>query len=193
MSQSKVTTKSERSPAIFLDRDGTLIEDRGYLRSEEEVVFFPDTVASLRMLQQHFLLFIVSNQSGVAEGALTTDDVEHVNGYVVGHLRDEGVAISDIYWCPHRRSDGCICIKPNPYFLRQAAERHNVDLERSFTIGDHPHDVYFAQNVGARGVYVLSGHGQKHRGELVGDFPVVAGIDEAVRWILLEFTLRRAM
>ena len=103
--------KRERQSAVFLDRDGTLIEDRGHLRSAADVAFFPDTVASLRLLQQDYLLFIVSNQSGVAEGLLTTEEVEQVNSYVVEQLASAGVAIAEVYWCPHRRSDNCMCIK----------------------------------------------------------------------------------
>ena len=150
--------------AVLLDRDRTLIEDRGHLRSAADAVFFPETVASLALLQEEYLLFIVSNQSGVADGRLTVEEVEHVNGYVVNQLANAGVTITEVYWCPHKRSDDCMCIKPNPYFLRQAAEQHDVDLSRSFVIGDHPHDVYLADHTGARGTYVVSGHGRKHRG-----------------------------
>lgn len=174
----------EPHPAVFLDRDGTLIEDRGHLRSAADVSFFSETIASLLLLQQDYLLFIVSNQSGVAEGVLTPEDVERVNGYVVEQLARAGVAIAEVYWCPHNRSDDCMCMKPKPYFLQQAADQHNVDLLQSYTIGDHPHDVYLAGKVGARGIYVLSGHGRKHRHELTGRYPVVADIAEATEWIL---------
>lgn len=183
MSTLNETPRSNRRPAVFLDRDGTLIEDRGYLRSAADVSFFSDTIASLRLLQQDYLLFIVSNQSGVAMGALTSEEVDHVNGYVVEQLANANVSITDVYWCPHERFDNCMCIKPKPHFLQQAAEDHDVDLLQSFTIGDHPHDVYLADNVGARGIYVLSGHGHKHRHELTGNHPVVAGIGQATEWI----------
>lgn len=176
--------KAKCRPAVFLDRDGTLIEDRGHLRCAADVAFFPDTIASLWLLQQDYLLFIVSNQSGVAEGALTSAEVEEVNNHVVEQLASAGVTITAVYWCPHKRSDDCMCIKPNPYFLRRAAEQHDVDLSQSFVIGDHPHDVYLADNVGARGIYVLSGHGRKHRCELNGDHLVVEGIGEAAEWIM---------
>lgn len=171
-------------PAVFLDRDGTLIEDRGHLRHAKDVVFFPETIGALWLLQQDYLLFIVSNQSGVAEGALSAEEVVQVNDYVVEQLADAGVSITEVYWCPHKRSDNCMCIKPNPYFLQRATEQHDVNLLRSYTIGDHPHDVYLAKNVGARGIYVLSGHGRKHCRELTGNHPVVAGIAEAAEWIL---------
>ena len=184
MSVINENTGSEARPAVFLDRDGTLIEDRGHLRRAADVVFFPDTTEALWLLQQDHLLFIVSNQSGVAEGLLTTEEVEQVNRYVIEQLANAGVTVTEVYWCPHHRSDNCMCIKPNPYFLQRAADQHDVDLPRSYTIGDHPHDVYLAENVGARGIYVLSGHGRKHRYEVNGDHPVVEGIAEAAEWIM---------
>lgn len=171
-------------PGVFLDRDGTIIEDRGYLFDPSQVVFFRDTVPSLRRLCECFDLFIVTNQSGVAGGEISIQDVERVNAHVISHLARSGVPVLAAYYCPHDRSDGCSCIKPNPHFLRQAEKDHQIDLKRSFVIGDHPHDVEFAANGGARGIYVLSGHGIKHREEIPGYASVVAGIREAADLIL---------
>ncbi len=183
-------TKNEMShvaglhPAIFLDRDGTLIEDRGHLSEASEVAFYPDVIDALRRLQVRFLLFLVTNQSGVARGLITMESVKQVNARVVSYLAEHGVRITDVYVCPHQRSDGCSCIKPNPHFLHKAAAEHGVDLCRSFTVGDHPHDVELARAVGAQGIYVRTGHGEKHLGELRVDEIVVAGIGEAADWIL---------
>lgn len=171
-------------PAVFLDRDGTVIEDRGVLAEPSEVVFFPDTVDALRRLQERFLLFIVTNQPGVARGAITLENVNRVNARVLSHLADHGVTVTAVYVCPHQGSDDCSCIKPNPHFLHKAAEAYGVDLPRSFTVGDHPHDVEFAHSVGARGVYVRTGHGEKHLPELPAGEIVVSGIGEAADWIL---------
>ena len=170
--------------AVFLDRDGTLIEDRGHLRDPSEVVFFPDTINALRRLQEHFLLFIVTNQPGIAKGIVSKSHVEQVNAYVVGQLADADVRITNIYVCPHKRADGCQCIKPNPYFLRKAAHDYRVDLLRSFTVGDHPFNIELAENVAACGVFVLTGHGRKHRDELKSGVPIMSGIAEAAHWIL---------
>ncbi|MFQ5731670.1 MAG: D-glycero-alpha-D-manno-heptose-1,7-bisphosphate 7-phosphatase, partial [Planctomycetaceae bacterium] len=172
--------------AVFLDRDGTLIEDRGHIRRPADVRFFPDSTASLWRLQQDYLLFIVSNQAGVAEGALTSAEVEEVNTHVVKQLAGAGVTIAEVFWCPHKRSDNCNCIKPQPYVLLQAAEKYRVDLQQSYVIGDHPCDVELAENAGARGIYVLTGHGRKHCRELTGNVLVVAGIAEAAEWIMHE-------
>ncbi len=149
-----------------------------------EVAFYPDTTGALRRLQEHFLLFLVTNQSGVARGLITMEGVNYVNARVISYLAEHGVTIADVYVCPHQRSDGCSCIKPNPHFLYKAATEHGVDLRRSFTIGDHPHDVELARSVGARGVYLRTGHGRKHLAELPPDEIVVAGIGEAADWIL---------
>lgn len=170
--------------AIFLDRDGTIIEDRGHLRNHSGVVFFPDTFKALQQLHRHFLLFIVTNQPGVAEGVITRDDVDCVNAHIRAAIADHGVEIRDLYVCPHRRSEQCACIKPKPYFLKRAAERYGVDLSVSFTVGDHPHDVQLARNAGARGIYVLTGHGPKHLNELPQDTEIVSGIGQAAETIL---------
>ena len=171
-------------PAVFLDRDGTIIEDRGDLSDSSQVVFFDDTFESLRMLQEHFALFIVTNQSGISKGNITLQDAEMVNAHVVSSLARAGVKIEQVYVCPHQRADECQCIKPRPFFLRQAGKEYAIDLEHSYAIGDHPHDVEFAESAGARGIYVLSGHGQKHRRELHEGVVVVPGIAQAAQMIL---------
>lgn len=170
--------------AIFLDRDGTIIEDRGHLRSTSEVVFFPETVPSLWRLQRNFKLFIVTNQPGIAEGVVTSAEVARVNGFVLDYLAAFGIRFERVYVCPHRRADGCHCIKPQPYSLRQAAREFGIDLAASFVVGDHPHDVELARNVGATGIYVLTGHGAKHRGDLPADALVAADIGQATQRIL---------
>jgi histidinol-phosphate phosphatase family protein len=183
--------RSNLKPAVFLDRDGTIIEDRGHLRSPSEVVFFPDTVRALQRLQEHFLLCIVTHQPGVSGGLLSAEEVARVNDHVVAELRKHGVVISAVYCCPHRRDEQCACIKPKPLFLQQAAVAYGVDLQRSFVVGDHPHDVILADNAGATGVYVLTGHGAKHLAEMSGCKVVVPGIREAVEWILACSAVQR--
>ncbi|MCS7304437.1 MAG: L-threonylcarbamoyladenylate synthase [Thermoguttaceae bacterium] len=171
-------------PAVFLDRDGTLIEDRGHLSSPTQVFWIPGATDALRRLQDDFLLFIVTNQPGIAEGLLQLEQVQQVNLYLLERLAAAGITISDVYVCPHRRTDGCQCIKPFPYFLQQAARQYGVDLGRSFTVGDHPHDVLLGQQVGGQGIYVCTGHGWKHLQELPPAVPVVPDIRAAAEWIL---------
>ena len=171
-------------PAVFLDRDGTLMEDLGHLGDPSLAVLFAETIPSLRRLADRFLLFLVTNQSGVAKGLIRLDDAVRVNEHVRRTLADAGIVLSEIYCCPHQKSDGCVCRKPNPHFGTLAAAAHGVDLSRSFVIGDHPGDVEFAANLGARGIYVLTGHGHKHRDELAVPCAVVSGIGAAVDQIL---------
>lgn len=166
-------------PAVFLDRDGTLIEDQGHLGCPSQVAFFPDTAAALRLLQRDFRLFIVTNQLGIAEGVVTAVQVDRVNDFVRARLARAGIRIEATYCCPHRRADGCGCIKPNPHFPREAAERFGLDLSTSFVVGDHPHDVELARRAGAVGIYVLTGHGAKHQGDLPVGTEVASGILEA--------------
>jgi len=175
--------QSKGIPAVFLDRDGTIIEDRGDLSSPSQVVFFKDTVSSLRSLSAHFALFIVTNQSGVARGKVSMEEVEQVNNHIRSYLSAHGIELLAVYVCPHDRASACRCIKPNPYFLKKAERDFGIDLERSFVIGDHPHDVEFAGAAGARGVYVLSGHGMKHRDDVSKDTDVAGGIREAAEII----------
>jgi D-glycero-D-manno-heptose 1,7-bisphosphate phosphatase len=173
-------------PAVFLDRDGTLIEDRGHLANPADVEFFPATIPALRRLQDDFLFFIVTNQPGVGEGLLTLDDVRRVNDHLVSRLEEAGLTVSCVYVCPHRRVEECHCIKPNPHFLRKAAEDFAVDLSRSYVIGDHPHDVELAERAGAQGIYVCTGHGRRHLDELRGNAVVVPDIGAAADWILFR-------
>ncbi|GAB4262881.1 MAG: hypothetical protein Kow0054_26910 [Deferrisoma sp.] len=172
-------------PAVFLDRDGTLVEDVGFVRSPEDLVWFPDTEEALGLLAPHFPLFVVTNQPGISLGEVTAHEVEGVHEQMARRLGEAGAPIRAFYTCPHQRAEGCVCVKPNPHFLLRAAEEHGIDLARSFVVGDHPHDMELARRVGATGVYLLTGHGAQHRDELGGlADAVLPGIGEAARWIL---------
>ncbi len=176
--------RSNKNAAIFLDRDGTIIEDNGHLRDPSDVVIFPETFKALRKIQKHFLLFIVTNQAGIADGRISLDDANRVNSSIVTAFADARIEITDVYVCPHDRSDNCDCIKPKPYFLQKAAKDYHIDLQQSFVVGDHPFDVQLAKNVGAHGIFVLTGHGNKHLAELPRDAEVASGITEAAEKII---------
>ncbi len=170
--------------AVFLDRDGTLIEDRGYLTSRKDVVFYDNTFQALLKLQKNYELFIVTNQSGVAKGLISLDEVDYINNHVRDMLHKQGIRIADIYACPHNREDGCQCIKPEPYFLQKASKIYDIDLHSSFSIGDHPCDLELAENVGGKGIYVLTGHGEKHLKELPENALIANDIATAAEIIL---------
>jgi histidinol-phosphate phosphatase family protein len=160
------------------------MEDLGYLGDPSRAVLFPETIPALRRLADRYLLFIVTNQSGVSKGQIRLEDAGRVNERVRETLADAGVLLQEIYCCPHQKSDACLCRKPSPHFGRLAQSVHGVDLAQSFVVGDHPADVEFAANLGARGIYVLSGHGRKHRDEFAVPCRIVSGIAAAVDEIL---------
>jgi histidinol-phosphate phosphatase family protein len=170
--------------AIFLDRDGTIIEDVGHLRRPENVVFIPGAFEALRKVRDRFLLFIVTNQCGIGEGLISYAECEAVNCHVVNELKKQEIHIEAVYTCPHMKEDQCRCRKPGTYFLRKAGEDFGVDLSRSFVIGDHPHDVETAIRVGGRGIFVLTGHGRRHQTEIPSHYPTAASILEAVEMIM---------
>ncbi len=169
--------------AVFLDRDGTIIEERGYIKAADEVAFIPGVFETLRMLQKHYKLFIVTNQSGIRKNIITAQDVDNINNYILMTLRAQDIKITDTYVCPHTRDDKCECMKPKPFFLHKAAAAYDIDLKNSFSIGDHPHDVELAQNAGGKGIYLLTGHGIKHLGEIQSKAIVFSDINTAADWI----------
>ena len=170
--------------AVFLDRDGTLIHDKGFITDPEEVVFYRLAFEALKMLQGRFELFVISNQSGIAKGMQSVKETEGVNRHVVRRLRAEGITLRDFYYCPHRREDDCRCIKPKPFFAQKAAADHGIRLSGSFSVGDHPHDVELARNFGGTGVYLLTGHGRKHTCDLRKNVFAAKNILAAAKYIL---------
>ncbi len=171
--------------AVFLDRDGTINEDVGYFCSMDDFRLIPRAIDALKMLQREFHLFVVTNQSGVARKVFSEEALVSFNKEIEEFLSRKGVNIIKTYYCPHLKEDLCRCHKPSPYFLNQAAEEYGIDLKQSFVIGDHPHDVEMAQKAGACSIYVLTGHGEKHRREMEKGVPpdhIARDIFEAVQF-----------
>jgi L-threonylcarbamoyladenylate synthase len=180
----KPCSVSTPRPAVFLDRDGTLIEDVGTLDSAERIELFSDTVEALRLLQREYQLFVITNQSGIAKGDISREQVDRVNNHLNEILRREGIFIHEWYVCPHTREDGCSCIKPKPGFLLEAQQEYGINLTRSFVIGDHPHDALTANEQGVFGLFLLTGHGGRHLSDLPRDKLVFHRISDAAEWIL---------
>lgn len=171
--------------AIFLDRDGTINEDVGDLFSPDRLVFIPRAIEALKILQQRFILFIVTNQSGIGKNAFSEETFLQFNEYFIQLLNNQGISIKQIFYCPHTKEDNCICRKPNQYFIREAEKRYGIDLRSSYVIGDHPHDAEMAYTVGASSVYLLTGHGKKHLQELTINPNFIANdIFQASLWIM---------
>ncbi len=178
-----------KQAAIFLDRDGTLIQDLGYLKNPQEVEFFPETFPTLLKLQEQFLLFIITNQSGISKGITSANEVKLVNDYIVEALKTNGIIISAVFCCPHTNEDNCACKKPKPYFIHQAAELYHLSLDDSYLIGDHPSDMECGLNAGVTPIYVLTGHGEKHKTELNSECIICGNIAEAAKCILETQTI----
>ncbi len=171
--------------AVFLDRDGTINEDVGDFCSKEKLVFIPGSIEALRILQEKFLLFIITNQSGIGKGLFSEEEFLQFNEDFKILLKGEGIKIMQIYYCPHTKEDNCVCRKPKPYFLKKAEKDFYINLEGSFAIGDHPHDVEMASKVRAGTVYLLTGHGKKHKHELSIEPDFIAkDLYEAALWII---------
>lgn len=164
--------------AVFLDRDGTIIEDKGYLADPKEVELYPFAIDAMKQLQKNHLLFIITNQSGIAKGITSAKDVDRVNAYLLELLRENQIHIRELYCCPHQNEDNCGCKKPSPYFVLKAARDYQLNLSRSYVVGDHPSDVYCAINAGANPYYVLTGHGSHHLEELTPGIPVYRHLGE---------------
>ncbi len=170
--------------AVFLDRDGTIIKDNGYIGNLNDVEFYSFTTSALKFLQEEFLLFIVTNQSGIGKGLVGEEDVIKLNDYILSQLGENGIKIKELFYCPHKTEDKCKCKKPLPYFIDLAVEKHNIKAEQSFVIGDHPSDILFAKNAGAAGIFVLTGHGRGHLKEIEEDTIISKNLYYAARKIL---------
>jgi D-glycero-D-manno-heptose 1,7-bisphosphate phosphatase len=174
-------------PAVFLDRDGTLIAEVGHLGDPDGVAILPGVPDALkRLAERGYALVMVSNQAGVAKGLFTEDDVRAVNDRMVSILREAGARLDGLYWCVHHPevTGPCDCRKPRPGMLHRAAEEHGLDLSRSWIVGDHPSDALCGIAVGARPVMVISGHTHEHEPELPAGVPIVADLWAAADVIL---------
>ena len=171
--------------AVFLDRDGTINEDVGDLYSPDQLVFIPHAINALKLLQDEFLLLIVTNQSGIGRGVFSESQFSDFDDYFHGVLNGKGIKIQHTYCCPHTKEKFCVCRKPNTHFLEIAQKRYEIDLSESYVIGDHPHDIEMGCSAGMKSVYVLTGHGKKHRKDLNIEPNLIApNLWEAATWIM---------
>jgi D-glycero-D-manno-heptose 1,7-bisphosphate phosphatase len=181
--------------AVFLDRDGTLIEEVGYLDRPERVELYPWSIDAIRTLNRAGLrVVVVTNQSGVARGFFDSGVVDQVHDRIAELLAEGGATIDAYYYCPHH-PDGkipeltrpCDCRKPRRGLVDRAVERLGIDPARSFTVGDRWLDVALAREVGGRGILVRTGYGareeQRPQKGLAAD-AVVNNLIEAAGWIL---------
>jgi D-glycero-D-manno-heptose 1,7-bisphosphate phosphatase len=184
-------------PAVFIDRDGTLTDEVGYVNHPQRLRLLPRSAEAIRRLNAAGVpAVVVTNQAGIARGYFSEDVLEAVNGVLVEQLKQAGAHLDGIYVCPHHPTEGappfrtaCECRKPKPGLLVRAARDLRLDLTASTMIGDRPSDLGPARAVGARGVLVLTGYGlgewEYHRERFdVQPDHVAADLLDAVEWAL---------
>lgn len=179
--------------AVFMDRDGTITEEMGYLKEPEKLRLIPRSSEAIRSLnEKEILAIVVSNQSGVARGYFTERTVKKIQSKLKRLLKKEEAYLNGIYYCPHHPEFGppkyrkdCNCRKPKPGMLLKAAKRFNLDLKKCYVIGDKVDDIKLARNVGAKGILILTGYGQKSSKRVKPDH-TAKDLYHAVQWILKE-------
>ena len=167
--------KKKKHRAVFVDRDGTLIKEANYPDALDKIQLYKKSAGAIRMLKKKgYKLVVVSNQAGVSYGYFTEAFVKKSNAYIKKQLKDSGAAVDAFYYCPHHPEKAavkkyrkrCGCRKPDTGMLKKAAKRFNIDLKKSYVVGDKLSDIKTAENAGARSVLVLTGHGKKERNNI---------------------------
>ncbi len=190
------TKKKLKRPAVFLDRDGTIIADAEYLSQPSQIKLFSKTPEALRLLRKMgFYLFVVSNQSGVARGYFSEGMVRKVHQKLQGMLKAKGAHIDAFFYCPHypdgkvkTYSKVCNCRKPAIGMIQQAARKYPIDLKHSYVVGDKIDDLLLARKAKvAGGLLVRTGNGRRSEKKLkVTPLPkstVVSDVLSAGKWI----------
>ena len=160
--------------AIFLDRDGTINEEMGYINHLDRFIVFPYVAESIKIFNKlGFKVVVVTNQSGVARGYFSESLVNKLHEILKNKMKQEGAKIDAIYYCPHHPKEGqqkykidCTCRKPKPGMILKAIEEHKIDINKSYMIGDRYKDILFAKNLKIKSGFVLTGYG---RGEYLYD------------------------
>lgn len=147
--------------AIFLDRDGTLIKEKNYLSNIKDIQFLEGTYEGLKKLQNNYLLIIVTNQSGVARGFFDENTVLEVNKEIERQLKKIGVNITETLYCPHHKngiikkySIDCNCRKPKIGLIEEAVKKYNIDLSKSYIIGDKDSDIELGYNCNCKTIFI---------------------------------------
>lgn len=155
--------------AVFLDRDGTINEDVNFLSSPEQLVLIDGSAEAIKEANEIGLKVIVcTNQSGIARGYFTEDDLHKIHKRLDELLAEKGAKVDAYYYCPHHPTEGngkykleCECRKPKNGMLKRASQEHNIDLKRSFVIGDRLYDILAGKSSGATTILVLTGYGKE--------------------------------
>jgi len=188
-----------KRPAVFIDRDGTVNEQMGYINHISRFVMLPGAAEAIRLLNMHqYLAIIVSNQSGVARGYYPIGLVDEVHAHMRALMEKEGAFVDGIFFCPHYKrgsvpeySIECDCRKPGTGLIEQASKAFEIEMDNSYVIGDRYSDIELAVLSGMKGILVTTGYGQ---GDIDYVFPrlsfkpahIARDLLHAVRWIIEE-------
>ena len=191
--------RSENGMAVgvFLDRDGTINEEMGYINHIDRFVLLPGAAAAIRRINESgFKAVVITNQSGAARGYFPVEFIDQVHQKMNGLLREQGAFLDGVYTCTHgpaekERSESCDCRKPGIALMKQAAEELNLDLKRSYVVGDRFKDIEMAHNARSKSILVLTGYGKGEyeflgpRSKVQPDY-VAEDLCGAVDWILTD-------
>jgi len=175
--------------AVFVDRDGTLNEDHGYVTTPEQLVLFPGVPKAIARLNGLGIrVILVTNQSAIGRGFITADGLHLIHRKLAELLQTDGGTIDAVYYCPHIPSEGCACRKPNIEMIQQAAEYFSLDLSQCYFVGDKASDLEAADKAGVSGVLVMTSDYSDAavRAKERGTLPiahVAENFVEAVNWI----------
>ncbi|MEZ0322892.1 MAG: D-glycero-beta-D-manno-heptose 1,7-bisphosphate 7-phosphatase [Hydrogenothermaceae bacterium] len=178
--------------AVFLDRDGVINVDKGYVHKIEEFEFYPNVFEALRKLQDAgFKLFVVTNQSGIAVGYYTEEDFLKLTDYMLKEFEKKGIKIDKVYYCPHHEngivpeySFKCDCRKPESGMIRQAIKEFGIDPKKSFLIGDKENDILAAHKENIKAILVKTGQGLKYIDNTTADYIAEDILDAVENFIL---------
>ncbi|OGQ56331.1 MAG: hypothetical protein A3J24_07735 [Deltaproteobacteria bacterium RIFCSPLOWO2_02_FULL_53_8] len=173
---------------VFLDRDGTINIDTGYLADPAQLCLIDGAAGAIRRLNEAGIkVIVVSNQSGVGRGFFTYADAMAVNERLVELLAASGARLDGIYYCPHLPDDGCRCRKPATGLVMDAAREHAIEIKRSCMVGDKASDIRLARNLGIKAILVLTGNGREELKKSTSAPDYVANdLADAVQWILTQ-------
>ncbi len=194
-----MTGNLEKRPAVFIDRDGTMTVEGGYINHPSRLQLIRGTAEAVRMLNENGIFAVVTtNQAGVARGYFTEDMIGVVHDRLCSMLEKKGATLDAIYYCPHHPREGgpgykldCNCRKPKPGMIEQACRELPIDLSRSYMVGDKISDSEFGHGLGVRTVMVLTGYGRgehEYQRQDWKDTPdhIAKDLRAAVAWILQD-------
>jgi histidinol-phosphate phosphatase family protein len=176
----------KNKPVIFLDRDGTILDEKGYLTDPQKIHFYPTALVGLKKLIRNGWRFIViTNQSAVGRGYITHSQLRKINSVFRKRLQQKGIYIADILYCPHLPNAGCSCRKPQIGLPLRAKRKYKINFKTSYVVGDQDRDIKMAKRLGAKGVLVLTGAGAKNREKMKKiAHKVTSNMKTASEWIV---------